>query len=147
MPPYGEQQQQHQQQGQVMGIGMTPSMQAQGLQSLPPWPFTQQGMEQPQFFTQAAPQQQPIQAPQGFVSPMQSSTNVEQPQFFTQAPQGFVSPMQSHTNAEPCFQLPGPPPQDFGYGQQAFFESWTPTGHQVVGVQMNGGNGQNPFCF
>jgi hypothetical protein len=109
-------------------------------------------MEQGQFFAQAAPQQQqlqlqqqPIQASQGFVSPMHEGANIEQPQFFQQAPQGFVSPMQSHSNGEPCFQLPGPPPQDFGYGQQAFFESWTPSGQQVVGVPMNAGNGPSPF--
>jgi len=135
--PYGEQQQ-----GQVVGIPVAPgSMPAQAMPNLPPWPFTPQGADanMPQFFVQQAggpPQQAqlpPIQAPQGWVSPMGGNGQEPSMQMAGQQPgMGFGGQNVG------CAQ-----PQDQG---QAFFESFTPNGQQVVGMQMNGMI-QNPFCL
>jgi len=118
--PYGEQQQQ----GQVV---MSP-MHAQAMPAMPAWPFQGQAPGTDQASMQQASMQQ----------------------FFVQ--------QQQQQQPDGSLPLPGPPPSDMynncqamGYAQpqgQAFFEGFTPTGQQVVGMQMNGCSGPpNPFCL
>jgi pentatricopeptide repeat protein len=118
--PYGEQQ------GQVL---MQPMPQA--MPSMPPWPFAHQGADasMTQMYVQpAAAPQPPMQAAHGWASLMGGASfpshgpPVDAVSFASQAPGGCGQPQ-----------------------NQAFFESFTPTGQQVVNVQMN--NGQNPFCL
>jgi pentatricopeptide repeat protein len=74
---------------------------------------------------------------------------------FTQQPQpGSYGCAWAAEPSQPGFPQPGPPADMAFSGQpqqgQVFFESFftpTPTNQQVVGMQMNGGNGQNPFCM
>jgi pentatricopeptide repeat protein len=128
--PYGE----HPQQCQMMGIPVAPnSAPGQGMPSLPPFPFTGQSADPslPQFFVQQAP----------------TATNMQGP-----PPQGWVSPMaQGHVDSSMSMAAPHPVDAPF-HNQpqmqgQAFFESYTPTNQQVVGMPMNGCNGSNPFCL